>query len=669
MIGKAFTLTCVYFVCNEVMYAKKIEEIFTCQNETDCNDLLEKDVVEESLTNTIKSTYISTSESSSNPVDPTESTRIQTTTTQRPREMKANIEMKNRSVHKIQSDICECNLVVSSCDINCCCDKDCNDFHLQAFSHCTYHQADLFDKRYCYNRNFIQRNNTPFILEKLASNLFCILYDNLPPTYSVTNDLNIKTEKDLRAAMKPNRLKWKWEDQLHVPEYNTSNSYQDDDIVWIIQDTYIQPFEIVQSGFTNLCTFKKTLKYLRQWKDECLQTELNNSNKFLFPLAFNNFTVVTSPPLLNETYIETSDQNCPRNVCLTLNNYYCKRSWKECNDTVLSGFCTNKTCYNIVTSVRYLIVHNGSMGINSVNVYFAIGNVSQSFYQQFEVVYEWSDLDKEKSFSLSGNPGYMIEKPLIVGTLNKTNNIKSIIFNKNDSFLTLPVASRSGECSEINRYTVYFGEDIKLRCSVSLHTDNFNTSSCMELQNRTMNFLMRDSMFNITETDQYSIYVSKTGNFSNNDTADWAQILLDRVPQNIVRGKLINDRLHCSGLITSVHLHVLYSALTKPETLTNYNVQGVGIYFSNESDVSWTACLTDNCINVLKVDIVSYVTFHDVSKPSKYYFVGGPNLDLTLPYDFFYPFLSSTDCIKSKIHLIVISITLITISHNSIYFM
>lgn len=78
---------------------------------------------------------------------------------------------------------------MSSCNINCCCDKDCNEFHLTTFSHCENHAAELYDKRYCYHRNFIERNNTPFILEKLANNLFCILYDNLPPTYSINNDL------------------------------------------------------------------------------------------------------------------------------------------------------------------------------------------------------------------------------------------------------------------------------------------------------------------------------------------------------------------------------------------------------------------------------------------------------------------------------------------------
>lgn len=57
-----------------------------------------------------------------------------------------------------------------------------------------------------------------------------------------------------------------------------------------------------------MCSFKKTLKYLRNWKDQCLQTELIDTNKFLFPMAFNNFTIIPSPHLLNETYILVSDE-------------------------------------------------------------------------------------------------------------------------------------------------------------------------------------------------------------------------------------------------------------------------------------------------------------------------------------------------------------------------
>ena len=49
--------------------------------------------------------------------------------------------------------------------------------------------------------------------------------------------------------------------------------------------------------------------------------------------------------------------------------------------------------------------------------------------------------------------------------------------------------------------------------------------------------------------------------FSSNDITDWTQILLDRIPQNVIVAQVVNGRLYCSGLITSVHLNILYSSL------------------------------------------------------------------------------------------------------------
>lgn len=78
---------------------------------------------------------------------------------------------------------------MSSCDINCCCDLDCCDHQIEAFSFCSNIHEKIYDSRYCYSRNFIYRNASKFILEKLADNLFCIVYDNLPPVYTVNNNV------------------------------------------------------------------------------------------------------------------------------------------------------------------------------------------------------------------------------------------------------------------------------------------------------------------------------------------------------------------------------------------------------------------------------------------------------------------------------------------------
>lgn len=345
---------------------------------------------------------------------------------------------------------------------------------------------------------------------------------------------------------------------------------------------------------------------------------------------------------------------CRSDICLPIRTHYCSKSFSVCNKTRIPGFCINSTCTNIVKGVKYVIVHNGSVGVNSVDAYFDIGDASQAFYQHYEVRYEWIDTNKTKAFARSGNPGYIAGKPIIVGA-SRTNESKAeIFFNRTTGFLTLPLAKKSGECDQIDRHIVAFGEDVRLRCVAKLSTKNFTASSCAELQNLTMDLLT--NAFTLNASLPYNVYVSKLGNFTNRNTAEWSRVVFDKIPQSVVTAHTIGRRILCSGLITTLHLNILYSTLPKSKTLTNYKILGVGVTFGKEEDISWPKCTLKTCTDVLHVDILSYVNFHDVSKPSKYYFVGGSNLDITLPYDFFYPFLNNSERIKSPNVLILIII-------------
>lgn len=320
-----------------------------------------------------------------------------------------------------------------------------------------------------------------------------------------------------------------------------------------------------------------------------------------------------------------------------MRTHYCRNSFSTCNRTRISSFCTNSTCTNIVKGLKYVIAHNGSAGISNIDAYFDIGNASHAFYQYFEVQYNWIDANKTRVFTRSGNPGYIMGKPIIFG-ISHTNKSNEIFFNKTDGFFTLPLAGKNGECDRINRHIIAFGEDVKLRCSAKLLIKNFTTLSCKELQNLTMSLLLRDSLLNAS----YRAYVSKMGNVIKKDTTDWLQIVFDRIPQGVITAHTIGKRILCSGLLTSMHLNVLYSKLPEPKTLMNYKILGIGITFGKEEDISWPKCIPKNCTDILRIDIISHVNFYDVSKPSRYHFVGGPNLDIMLPYDFFYPFMNGS---------------------------
>ncbi|KAL6252148.1 hypothetical protein P5V15_015127 [Pogonomyrmex californicus] len=445
--------------------------------------------------------------------------------------------------------------------------------------------------------------------------------------------------------------KWNMKHRKVLPKFNFFKYYQHGDTLLKLHDKSVGTIEFLQSGFTGICSFKKILKYLENWKDRCIQNDLTNNNPYLFPTTFNNFTIIKSLLLFNNTF--TTKQTCRDNTCLPIRTHYCLKSFSVCNRTRVSGFCMNSTCTNIVKGLKYIIGHNGSAGIHSIDAYFNIGNAFYAFYQYFEIEYYWIDSNKTKVFARSGNPGYMMGKPIIIG-ISHANASNDILFNRTNGFLTLPLAGKNGECDKINRHTIIFGEDIRLACSVKLFIENFTTTSCAELQNLTMRLLLKDFFLNMNQ--YYNSYVSKLGNFSSKNVDDWLQIVFDRIPRNIVTAHTIGKQILCSGLITSMHLNILYSILSKPKTsLTNYEILSVGITFNTEEDVSWPKCTLRNCTDILHINVISYVNFYDISKPFTYHFAGGSNLDITLPYDFFYPFLNGSKNIKmSSISILLV---------------
>lgn len=360
-------------------------------------------------------------------------------------------------------------------------------------------------------------------------------------------------------------------------------------------------------------------------------------------------------------------QICPDDVCVPVRSLYCTESSSQCNSTKpLDQSCLNGTCRNVLKRVLYTIVHNGTDGIQRIEARFELTDISKKFYQYFEVVYEWANEDRRHIFLRSGNHGYTVGNPIITGVLftNITNNAKTEHINVSRAkyYLTVPMRGKNGYCDSHERYTVGFGEDIRLTCNVESKTNNFTSDSCMDLQNQTLKLLLEDSLENVTAIGNYKTFVSKLGDVLINDTSNWTQVILDRIPSHVVTGQIYNDRIRCSGLITSLHIEILYTILPKPEDANNYKIAGVSATFSEPIDVSWKKCLRTNCTDILKFKILTLISFTDISTPSMYYYAGGPNLDLSLPYDFFYPFMSSASNAEPVISLLGIILAKIIIN-------
>ncbi|XP_011497165.1 PREDICTED: tectonic-3-like [Ceratosolen solmsi marchali] len=554
------------------------------------------------------------------------------------------------------------------CDINCCCDSDCTEHDSKVFSRCIDREIDKEkDSWYCHEKPFFRHNETRFIFKKIVDSLFCIASDNLPPMYSASSDLQIEDKssfKNIISNNKPSSFKWKLDKKnISFQNFNVSSQYHYGDILWTINKNSLQPFDLPQSGFGKMCDFKKAVRFLEDWTSSCYQSNLTNNNIYLFPSNFINFTIIATPSKFNSQYIV---QDCPKAVCQSINVFICSGSLIVCNaNETVKTTCSENICYNAVKKIVYVIQHNGSEGIKSIDVHFRLANVSNSFKQEFEVRYKWINANESLIIERSGNPGYIAGKPIFVGTqlLNKTNDmeIKYIAFNKIYKYLTLPMAYKSGICSETERYPVKFLENIKLKCSIVVETSNFSTSTCVKLQNRTIEALTSFMTFkNFEQTNFDRQFVSKSGNISDNNTKSWTKIFFEKSPQNIISARITESEIQCSGLVTSVIFDIVHSLISKPGSDKNHVILGVQVAFSQGVDLKWPKCIGKNCTDILQLDVVSFVSFHDVSKPTRYHIAGGPNLDISLPYDFFYPFLSHSrsNGTTLKFKLIHIYITL-----------
>ncbi|KAH0540396.1 tectonic-1 [Cotesia glomerata] len=576
----------------------------------------------------------------------------------------ANINRQSVPIVKRITDPCTCDFQMLRCDVNCCCDNDCTDFHLSVFSHCSDHKRNKYDSRYCYTKEFIRKNNTDFILERIADNLFCISYDNLPPIYSKSSSIKVTNRAEFDEILKIKlQSQFTWSQEPYAPsQINTRNPYQDGDILWTVKSIYFHPLELPISGFTSHCLFRKSLTYLREFNFHCLQTKLNINNTDLFIETYNNFTIISSPIFLNSSlYTLSSNQSCPKNVCIPIETIYCLKAWSMCNTTLQpKSSCENGTCYNIVKQILYTITHNGTMGVQKIQLNILLGNFSTSYHQHFEVKYEWTGFSNDEVIYVSGNPGYITNKPIIIGTLMKStskNIVTEFIFiNKTDYQLTVPLGgSKNNYCSEENRYTVKFNEDLKSKCLISLETNNFTVDTCNEINKKIIAAYFQQTLINITSIEGYKLFISKTSNITNNNVTNWNQILLNKLPARAT-GQKINDKISCWNLTTSINIDILYSLLPKPDDDTTYHkIVGVAITL-NERNVSLSKCPIVNCTDKIDHEINSFVKFHDVSMPDNYFFAGGPNLDISLPYDFFYPFMSSSNSCQCNFIVVIINI-------------
>lgn len=177
-------------------------------------------------------------------------------------------------------------------------------------------------------------------------------------------------------------------------------------------------------------------------------------------------------------------------------------------------YTINRTTFGIVSAVASFVV------IESIPNTLLPYDTPQTFSVLFV---GGSSASGGPTFPRSGNPGYIVGKPVLAGQANATDSTVTISSSP-DEWLFVPKAGNDAQCSSVDvaqlaaRSAVNFGFDTVSGCALTVTVENFtDTAACTSLRAATL------SVFEaaVNANNRVGIY----GNADPTDLNDWVTVL------------------------------------------------------------------------------------------------------------------------------------------------
>ncbi|XP_043924570.1 tectonic-1 [Protopterus annectens] len=508
------------------------------------------------------------------------------------------------------SSLCVCDLLVSQCDMNCCCDTDCSTSDFGTFTSCSV-ESVTDDSRLCRQQTAIYSINITVnppqrvltLAEQSNPDLFCIQKANYDagltfaspkvPSSDNFNDLvkqfggfSFSAETDIQEQTGSTGY------QYGVPVQTTLNNRD-----------YLK---LPAPHSASQCTDNNPAGFLMNQAVQCSRSvTLNNclDDAALNMTTYHNFSIFAEP-LVNNT-VDVTIQS------ITLQSL--NGSLTRGNNTEKLNFSVSRSfnvCTNVVLEVVYVIFYNEMGHITNASVSFVLGAVDKSMIpvqQSFRI----SFVEENKTqIPLSGNPGYVVGLPLMAGFKPPGSGI--IHSTNRYGQLTLLKSSASQDCfsSSGGRMPVLFGYNMVSGCKLRIT----NTTDCT---------VFSKIILDILRGQNFPEYVASFGNAKVQNVGDWVQITSTTVEKQ-------DNNCQLPVSLDIVVKWTKYGSLMNPQA----KIQNVT---ENIITVPFSRPTRSDEIKIL--EILTSVTFIDVSAPAEPGYRAQPTIDAKLPYDFFYPFV------------------------------
>ncbi|KAJ3281566.1 Tectonic-1, partial [Blyttiomyces sp. JEL0837] len=506
----------------------------------------------------------------------------------------SEVTLQPGSTNTFHLDIgpCTCDLTQYSCDPNCCCDPDCTDIsHLYQRGGCFQPPGTLpplvLCSQFLFRTNNIGSGTSSY---KNSDGILCIVKNNSPIQGFYYNDPGNMYEKDNYFS---ERILLK-EFGYGVSRYSVDAGYDSYGVGHPVR--YETPYQI---------------------GDYLLASYGNMNNIGYFTVPGSGYSGICND--LNPTVWNVTTQTC-NNVVRKLKFTFLYNVTSTV--PVLDGVYVNVT----FQSFKGLVGGSGTVGIG----------------QEFEVA--WSREGQPPPVPKSGNPGYLIGKPVLFGTL-VTQPAPAIGYYADPlNGLTLlqdtfTPSTNLVQCSTnyTDRVPIGFGEDMLSGCTLYLGWSNFSSTGCVVLRN----FLAS------VQTGGRVGVVDRVGRYGNSNVTlvdDWVPILVQELgdKSGIDQGPGI-----CTSLLTEVDMQFLTADLgtsVNPQTA----IIGARVVLTygtftyrcmNPDDCRGNNIGSNGNEKLQKFRLRNSVTFVKVSTGgAQPYVPPAPRLLPLLPDDLFYPF-------------------------------
>ncbi|XP_036192395.1 tectonic-3 isoform X2 [Myotis myotis] len=271
--------------------------------------------------------------------------------------------------------ICVCDLTPGTCDINCCCDRDCSLLHPRTVFSCLPGSVRS-SSWVCVDNSLIFRSNSPFpsrvFVDVNGIKQFCVHVNNSKLNYfQKPQKVNASNFQTPATEFGGNSFNSTFQTQSPAPFYRAGDPILTYFSEWSVLSLLRQPAGVGAGG---LCIESNPAGFLESKSTTCVRFFKNLANSCTLDPALNavsyyNFTVLKVPRGMTDL------QSMKFQVPVT--------PVSQPGSPLLAG----NTCQNAVSQVIYEIETNGTFGIQKVSVSFGQINLTvepgASLQQQF----------------------------------------------------------------------------------------------------------------------------------------------------------------------------------------------------------------------------------------------------------------------------------------------